>query len=301
MKQLSRRTAIRGIAAAIATASGPHIFPQSVEVEALVKNPGIQLYTVSKELNANVNGTLQALRKIGYEEVESAGFAGLSPDQFRNALGNAGIKCNSAHFLDIGEAEPEDMFEQANIVGVHYIVGSLLTKFNSKLGPDLSADDYKRMAEFYCQLGFKAKKAGLQFAYHNHNSEFKEVDKGKIGYDLFVEETDSELVKLELDCGWMMIAGKNPVDYFRRFPNRYRMIHIKDFVKTRIPNFSRKPEAIPQSVVLGTGFIQYEPILKAALKNGVEHFYVEQEPPFVGMTAMEAAAGDYEYLTSLSK
>ena len=79
------------------------------------------------------------------------------------------------------------------------------------------------------------------------------------------------------------------------------MLHIKDFLRPDKLSTSTKGDERPQGTVLGTGFIQYRPILTAAKEAGVEHFYVEQEPPFIGMTAMDAATRDYQYLESLSK
>jgi sugar phosphate isomerase/epimerase len=256
---------------------------------------------VDKELKADVEGTLQKVRAIGYLEVETAGFGGLSAKAFRAALGNAGLKCNSAHFFNFGSADPGPLFEEANTLGVHYTVTSAMSRFTDKpAGQVVGADDYKAMAGFCNDLGRKAKQAGLQLAYHNHNTEFKDLGQGKTGYDIFIENTDADLVKLELDCGWMVAAGHSPAEYFHRYPNRYRMVHIKDFVKPAKPSTSLASQDVPQGTVLGTGYIDYRPILKAAKVAGVEHFYVEQEPPFIGMTALEAATRDYAYIHALS-
>ena len=303
MGLISRRKAIQsGIAAGVGATGFSNAFTKPLWAEPIVTFPGIQLYTVDKELKADVGTTLLSLQKIGYREVEGAGFAGLNAKQFRVALDNAGLKCDSTHFFNFGDADPSLLFEQANLLGVHYTVSSLMSRFSRKpAGVEMNVDDYKAMADLCNQLGAAAKHAGLQFAYHNHNSEFKDLGNGKLGYDVFVEATDAELVKLELDCGWMIAAGQNPIDYFKRYPTRYRMVHVKDFVRPDRPSTSLEHDERPQGTVLGTGFIQYKPILTAAKAAGVEHFYVEQEPPFIGMTAMEAAARDYHNLESISK
>jgi sugar phosphate isomerase/epimerase len=303
MRLISRRKAIQsGIATGIGATGFSKVFTKPLWAEPIVTFPGIQLYTVGKELEADVSSTLLSLQKIGYREVEGAGFAGLSPKQFRVALDNAGLKCKSTHFFNFGDADPNLLFEQANLLGVHYTVSSLMSRFSRKpAGVEMNVDDYKAMADLCNQLGASARHAGLQFAYHNHNSEFKDLGNGTLGYDVFLEATDAELVKLELDCGWMIAAGQNPIEYFKRYPGRYRMVHVKDFVRPDKPSTSIKHDERPQGTVLGTGFIQYKPILTSAKAAGVEPFYVEQEPPFIGMTAMEAAARDYQYLESLSK
>jgi sugar phosphate isomerase/epimerase len=300
MQLMTRRAMFKqGLMVAAAAAVSAAV-PHSLWGEPLVTVPGIQLYTVDRELKADVEGTLTKVRAIGYREVETAGFGRLSAKAFRAALGNAGLKCNSSHFFNFGDGDPSAIFDQANTLGVRYVVSSFIGKFaHNRTGGEAGPDEYKAMADFFNQLGTSAKKAGLQLAYHNHNGEFKDLGQEKTGYDIFVEATDPELVKLELDCGWMVVAGHNPVDYFKRYPNRYRMIHIKDFVKTTKPSFSLAKA--PQGTVLGTGYIKYKPILVAAKAAGVEHFFVEQEPPFIGTTAIEAATKDYRYLESISK
>ncbi|WP_051978967.1 sugar phosphate isomerase/epimerase family protein [Edaphobacter aggregans] len=301
MRPISRRKAIKtGIATATA-AIFTEVFPKSLWAKPLVTSSGIQLYTVDKELKADVEGTLKKVKAIGYEEVEAAGFAGLSAKQFRVALDGAGLKCASTHFFNFGGSDPGPLFEQANALGVHYTVSSMMGNFpNKPSGSEMGVEGYKALAEYCNQLGEKAKQAGLQFAFHNHNTEFKDLGRGKVGYDVLVEATDPNLVKLELDCGWMVAAGHNPIDYFKRYPNRYRMVHIKDFVRPAQPSTSLKRDEVPQGTVLGTGYIKYKPILLAAKAAGVEHCYVEQEPPFIGTTAFEAATKDYEYIRSLS-
>jgi sugar phosphate isomerase/epimerase len=302
IKPITRRTLIRMSTATIAGLPIVDSFTSPLWAEPLVPYPGIQLYTVDKELKADVNGTLKAIHSIGYKEVEGAGFAGLSPKQFRTALDSAGLKCNTTHFFNFGNGDPSTIFDQANTLGVKYVVSSFIEKFgHNKTGGVAGPDEYKAMAEFFNQLGTSAQKAGLQLAYHNHNTEFKDLGQGKIGYDIFLAATDPNLVKLELDCGWMVAAGHNPIDYFRRHPNRYRMLHIKDFAQTAHPSTSLESSFVPQGVVLGTGYIKYKPILVSAKTAGVEHFFIEQEPPFIGTTAIEATAMDYQYLESISK
>lgn len=300
MRQISRRRAIKAGVATASAAMFTEVFPKSLWAKPLVTSPGIQLYTVDKELKADVEGTLKKVKGIGYVEVEAAGFAGLSAKQFRAALDGAGLKCASTHFFNFGSAEPGALFEEANVLGVHYTVSSMMSNFPNKSAGEMGVEGYKALADYCNQLGQKAKQAGLQFAFHNHNTEFKDLGQGKIGYDVLIEATDPDLVKLELDCGWMAAAGHDPIDYFKRYPNRYRMVHIKDFVRTAQPSMSLKRDEVPQGTVLGAGYIKYKPILLAAKAAGVEHFYVEQEPPFIGTTAFEAATKDYEYVRSLS-
>ncbi len=268
--------------------------------------PGIQLYTVGADMQKDPPGTLRALRQIGYVNVESAGFGKLSPADFRKAIDDAGLKCPSAH-LQFSSADPGPLFDQAHALGVQYVVSSVLTTqpFGKSMLEAIralssqTADDFKSNAALANSIAGKAKAAGLQYAYHNHNFEFRDLGAGKTGYDILLAETDPELVKFELDCGWMCAAGKSPVDYFRRYPTRYRMIHVKDFVKGPATTDLMGPNR-PTGTELGRGFIDYRPIFAAAGAAGVQYYFSEQEPPFTDMSALAAAKVDYDYMHAIS-
>ena len=186
---------------------------QSVLGETTAAPLGIQLYMVGSELQADPIGTLKKIRAIGYQHVESFSLAGLAAAEFRKALDDADLKCHSSHLvLNVDDLSP--LFAQGNTLGATYAVSSILLPYNenvqlkdilSKLS-QLTLDDFKKMAAEANHVGEKAKAAGLQYAYHNHNFEFKDYG-GQTGYDLLLKETDPALVKLELDCGWMTIGG----------------------------------------------------------------------------------------------
>jgi sugar phosphate isomerase/epimerase len=257
---------------------------------------GLQLYTVGADLQKDTAGTLRQVRSIGYKEVETAGFAGLTAKQFRAALDDAGLSCHSAH-VQMVSPDLGPVFDDAHAIGAHYVVSSALFPPNPGHLPTL--DDYKTLAARLNDIGRKAKETDLQYAYHNHNFEFREQDGKAIGYDVLLKETDPALVKFELDCGWMIAAGYSPVEYFQRYPTRYKMIHVKDFVRGGKVSTSLSKELRPQGTELGRGHIDYKPILSAAAKIGVRYYYVEQEPPFPEMPALDAAKVDYNYLRGL--
>jgi len=280
--------------------------PQLLRAEPSGRALGIQLYTVAAELASDLPGTLQALHKFGYRFVESAGFQNLSAKDFRKALEVAGLRCPSAH-LHFTAADPGPLLEDAQAVGAHYAVSSILIAKpwetpGSDFGKTLSSltlDDFRKTAELANRIGAKAKQAGLQYVYHNHNFEFRDQGNGQIGYDLLLKGTDPELVKFELDCGWMVAAGYSPVSYFQKYPNRYRMIHVKDFLLTAKPTTNLIGADRPKGTELGKGHIDYKPIFAAAGPAGVEYFFSEQEPPIVGMTELEAAKVNYDYMHAL--
>jgi sugar phosphate isomerase/epimerase len=269
--------------------------PQFARGKPLGKHPGIQLYTINEAMRADPAGSLKRLRQIGFLEVESAGFGGLSAKQFRGLLDDAGVSCPSAHL----QFDPDNLdraFADAHALGATYAVSSIARSLvlgpkapKDALGTGMSLDEAKRTAELANRIGESARRAGLQFTYHNHNFEFVDSGGGAIGYDLLLRETDPQLVKFEIDCGWMIFAGHDPVAYFKQYPHRFPMIHIKDF----LPPAGNGPM---RGAELGRGAVDYKPIFAAAAKAGLQHYFVEQEGPFARMSPLEAAQVDYDYL-----
>ncbi len=294
MRPISRRQFLqRGTVAAATLAATSLARPASAT--PLGQPIGLQLYTVGDALQKDVSGTLTQLNTIGYRSVETAGFAGLTGKQFRAALDAAGLICYSAH-LQMNTPDLGPVFDDAHAVGAHFAVCSAI--FPSTASSPPSLDDFKKLAALLNDIGQRAKQAGLQYAYHNHNFEFRPFADGKFGYDTLLAETDPSLVDFELDCGWMVAAGHNPVEYFQKYPHRYKMLHIKDFVAGSKISTSLTIDR-PQGTELGRGYIDYKPIFAAAAKTDVVHYYVEQEPPFPDMTSLEAAKVDYDYLLQL--
>ena len=134
-----------------------------------------------------------------------------------------------------------------------------------------------------------AQKEGIQFGYHNHYIEFHEHD-GFLPYDLLLKETDPKLVTMEMDCGWVVIGGHKPEEYLTRYPERYSMLHVKEF---KLEGW--KPGMEPVSTEMGRGSIDYASIFAAAKKARIRHIFVEQEA-FPDMPGMEALKTDAEWL-----
>jgi sugar phosphate isomerase/epimerase len=199
---------------------------------------GIQLYTVGSDFSKDPPGTLKQVAQIGYTEVETAGFANLSPTQLRDLLKETGLRAPSAH-LRFGIDDTGKLLDDAKALGAEYAVSSvLMAKPPQAAGGvagflksinQLQADDFKAIAGLANEIAGKAKAAGLQYAYHNHNFEFRDLGGGLTGYDILLRETDPALVKFEADTGWMKVAGADPVALLRKYPQRYVMLHIKDF------------------------------------------------------------------------
>lgn len=259
--------------------------------------PGIQLYSVGDALRADTPGTLKALRAIGYRVVETHALGRYSSRDFRRLLDDNGLTCVSCH-LGLSGGNNGAQFEIANILGASYAGSGGL--FGAIGANPATADEaaFHKMARLANEIGGQAKRAGLGFALHNHNMEFRPMA-GATGFDLLLRETDPALVGIEMDCGWVRVAGADPVRYLRAHPGRFPLLHIKDFQQ---PSGPRTTPGGPPGAPLGQGFIDYRPIFAAAAAiggGGVKQYFVEQEPPYRDFTALEAARTSYAYLARL--
>jgi sugar phosphate isomerase/epimerase len=286
------------------------MFPQLSRASALGLPPGIQLYSVREDFAKDVPGTLRQLREIGYLEVETAGFGKYSAKEFRQLLDDAGLKAPSAH-LKLTPTTIESLLDDANVIGAHFATSSSLETAihppnTATLPPGqravmapLGSDEFKKLAAVMNDLGTKTKAAGLQYAYHNHNYEFEKMPDGSYGYDILMNETDKDLVKFEIDCGWMCAAGADPVVYMTNHPGRVKMIHVKEFQPISAPSISLSGPTRPKGTDLGQGFISYKRIFAAGKKAGVEHAFSEQEDPFP-VSQMASAKAAYAFLQASS-
>lgn len=269
---------------------------------------GIQLYTVNADLMKDPAATLHKIAEIGYTEVETAGFGKLTAAQFADLVKAAGLHAPSAHLM-FGMADTGKLLDDAKALGVQYVVSSILPPRPLDAGGNMkgllqilnsmTADDFKQTAARANEIAKKARAVGLQYAYHNHNFEFRDLGDGQNGYDILLRETDSSLVKFEADTGWMRVAGADPVRYLTRHPNRFVMLHIKDFKNMTKPVTTLMFSGGPTPTELGRGQVDLKAIVATGRKIGVKHMFVEQEPPFKEMSPLEAAAVDFKVLHSL--
>jgi len=311
-KSRSRRAFLKTTAAIAAT------FP-AMKMQAAQQNLpiGLQLYTVGKEMDADPFGTLKKVAAVGYQTVELSPLAKVPLADLKKGLDDVGLKNPAGHYLlqdlmsklDQNIESAHQLGQQYMIVTVPWIADPSHIKADPAAGPmgfflavlqSLTLDDWKWNAEQFNKVGEQIKKAGLQLGYHNHNFEFRSYG-STTGYDEFIRLTDPSLVKLELDCGWMTVAGHDPITYLTKYPDRYRSLHIKDFRKGFTPTtvLGAQGPSAPVPTELGRGAIDYRAILQTAGQGGVQWMFVEQEPPFTEMTALEAIQVDYDYLRKL--
>ena len=232
---------------------------------------GIQLYTVRDMMGESPEKTLEMLARIGYSQLESAGYQdrkyyGMSPADFRSLMEDNGLSMPSGHYTtgrvnDFGVMTTswDAAVEDARAVGQKYMACAYLFPEERK-----TIDQYKELTDLLNKCGEACKKAGIQFTYHNHDFELIELD-GEMPYDILLNQTDPDLVKMELDLYWVTKAGHDPIDMFAKSPGRYPLWHVKDMDQEG--NFAP----------VGTGTIDFKRIFSASRKAGLKHFFVEQD------------------------
>jgi len=294
---------------------GAHLLGRKAMAAGSLNRPlGLQLYTVGPEFDKDPFGTLQKVAAVGYREVELSPMSKVPLKDIKKGLADNGLKNPSGHYMvpDLME-HLQEKIDSAKDMGQEYMICTVPwaadpSRFQAanqmemflKMLNGLTLDDWKWNAEQFNKLGEQVKKAGLQLGYHNHNFEFRKI--GDVtGYDEFLRLTDPELVCLEMDCGWVTVAGQDPVAYLTKYPSRYRLLHVKDFKKgftqTTTLGAGEKEGVVPTE--LGRGAIDYTKILAAASSGNIRAMFVEQEPPFKEMPALEAIKVDFDYLHHL--
>jgi sugar phosphate isomerase/epimerase len=261
---LTRREFVGGAAAGLAvSALETRVFAKSSD-----RPLGVQLYTVRSLVQNDLPGTLAAIRKIGYQTVETfVAEYKMSAKDLRQAILNAGLIVPSAHF---GYDDFESRLDYAKELGAEYVVCSSIPKTIAN-----SADGYKRAADQYNAWGAKAKTMGLKFGFHNHNAEFQDFG-GVTGFDVLIKNTDPSLVQWQMDCYWVAQAGHDPVALFRQHGKRIQSLHLKD----RKPNVTTSVETGPAAAhftEVGNGTLDWPAILHLADKFHVPYMYVEQD------------------------
>jgi sugar phosphate isomerase/epimerase len=262
-----------------------------------VRRIGLQLYTIGDALRADFDGALRTVSAIGYRSVESnLNLAGRDASELKQAFSALGLAWQSAHIAgDELRSGLDKSIETARRVGLEYLVCAfppVPASFKDAIA-GMSLDDWKANADLFNRIGERTRAAGIQFAYHNHNLEFRLYD-GVSGYDTLLSRTYPSLMKLELDCGWMVSAGLDPVAYLDRYPGRYAMLHLKDLRADHTPNTGLKMVGTE----VGKGIIAWPRLLRAAAKAGIGGLYVEQEPPFA-VSSLNSVRESFAYLSSI--
>lgn len=246
-------------------------------VRADMADIGLQLYTLRSVLADDFAGTLERVADVGYVNLEFAGYYDHSPAEIKGMLDDLGLVARAGHF-GLGELEDDAgaVIDGAATLGMEYvIVPSLPGELRSSL------DGYRSVASTFNELGEQCREAGLQFGYHNHSFEFEAVD-GQLPYDILLDETDEDLVVMELDIAWITNAGQDPLAYFDRYPGRFHLWHVKDITEGG------------ELADVGDGRIDWPTLFEHAEQSGLRYGIVEHDRP--GDDPVASIAASYAYL-----
>jgi len=283
MSFISRRTFMKtsGAVAAVACMN------EGLAASPLRLPVGLQLYSVRDLLPKDFDGTLRMVRAAGYTEVEAAGYYDRTAIEFRGAVDKAGLRCISTHHpLGVLRPRLDELIEFANRANIDYIICSSSVRRDPTLTGPLTLDDWRWSASEFNRIGEKVKAAGMTFGYHNHGPEF-DSESGLVFYDELLRLTDPNLVVFELDCGWVATTKFSAVDYLKKTPERFPLLHVKDM--------TREANREYHSTEMGRGVVDYRPILRAA--TGLKHYFIEQEEFDIDIN--EALREDSEYIQKL--
>lgn len=288
----------------------------------LISDIGIQLFSVPHLLEKNLVDGLGILADMGYSKLElygpfhfsatsakerwksltprlgfsGSGFFGETAESFKSILNDLQLTVPSVHTdLETLENHLDDLARAADVIGFEYVGLPAIPPENRT-----SMEDYKKTADLFNEIGKNARELGLKFAYHNHGYGLVEME-GQVPLKYLIENTDPEWVFLEMDLFWTAAGNADPVEYLNAYPNRYRLMHVKDMKERK--SFSgdggdpaQWMELFPNMCSAGDGVLDLESIISIARKNGVKHFIVEQDMVSEPEIALRRS---FEYLKSL--
>ncbi len=260
---------------------------KKVAATQLRKQFGLQLYTLRDVFPKDPKGVLKQLADFGYNYVESFEFDkgiywGMTNKEFKKYLTDLGMDMHSSHCDTTKDFERKAA--EAAEIGVEYLIYPYL-------GRQKTLDEYKKFTERLNELGGLAKKAGIKFAYHNHDYSFQKIE-GVYPQDLFMSMTDASLVDFQMDEYWVVTAGEDPLAWMKKYPDRFKLCHIKD----RKANVAATE--VFASCNLGDGMIDYKTIVSGSMDYGMKYLVVEQEL-YDNSTSMKSTEANAQYMKKL--
>lgn len=252
---------------------------------------GIVSYTYREEFKEDVPATLDKIKELGFDNIEISNLFGITAKEFRQLLDERGIVCTSYGVgYDYLLENTDQAAEDAKTLGADYVRVAWITH-----EPPFDLEDAKKAVKDFNKVGKALSDQGLTFCYHNHGYEFRPYKKGTF-FDYIVENTNPEHVGFELDILWAFHPGQDPAQLIKKYPDRFKLMHVKDLKKGVKGDFSG---STPQEndVALGTGQIDIASVWEAAKESQIEYFYIEDESPHIDTQVPQSL----DYLKSLEK
>ena len=308
--------------------AGAILIPDAIRARAsnykykLLDKIGVQLFSLPSALETDFSGTISSLKKMGFSEIElygpypfsaqsakdrwasitpmlgfsGSGYFGKTDKEVKAIFNKHEMQIPAMHTdLDTLENKMDSLGDAAKVLGFEYVILPAIPEERRA-----TLDDYKKMADTFNHIGAQAKKVGVKFAYHNHGYGFSEID-GQIPLHLILDNTDPDLVFLEMDLFWTIAGKADPISYLEKYSGRYRAMHVKDMKELKTfsgdgGNPKQWMELFPNMTSAGSGVIDLKSIIPAAKKHGVKHFFIEQD---MVQNPEVALKNSHDYLSSL--
>jgi sugar phosphate isomerase/epimerase len=279
---IDRRKFLKGSVAALAAAAmAPEIF--SMPQGKKLRNFGFISGIIDKELKGDWKSVLKQVASFGYTEFETGRFLGDSPAKFLKFCKDIALRPVAGGITFNGnDNDLAKDFEMLHKLKMQYAV----TYWPWYTGGPFTLDDCKKSAERLNYLGKKCSENGVIFCWHNHNKEFIQMEQG-LPFDFIMNNTDSTLVKCEIDIYWVRKGGADPLAMLRKYKGRYAILHIKDMAAGESQDFECP----------GSGIIDFVPIFREAELQGINHHMVERDNVQDGLACLKSSA---QYLKNIS-
>jgi sugar phosphate isomerase/epimerase len=249
------------------------------------KSGGMTLYTVRNEMGKDPKATLKEVADLGYKYIEAVDykdgkFYGMAPAEFKSYLKSLGLKPISVHMGSMTLDNADKLVADVKAAGFKYFIAPVppmgMFKFDPKTRKLGMEGSMEQLAEILNTIAHKAKDAGLEFLYHNHDFEFQPNKDGVVPIDYLLEKLDPKYVNFQMDLYWVTKAGADPVAYFQKYPGRFKIWHVKDM------------DEQGRFAPVGQGKIDFARILANKKLSGMKYYIVEQDMVFDGMQPLEA-------------
>lgn len=240
---------------------------------------GVQLYTVRERMKTNVDQTLEQVAKIGYKEVEFAGYHGRSAKDIRAILDANGLTSPSAHSAAMPAIRNRfaQVIDEAATIGHRYVICASIPR------QEMTADGYRKVADEFNRAGEQAAKAGIKVGFHNHSDDLSPLG-DTTGFDILLSECDPRVTSMQMDIFWLIKGGQDPLAYFAKYPGRFYSVHVKDMA------------ANGSMVDVGAGQIPFGRYFAQSKQAGIQHYFVEHDDPTDPMASL---AIGYRHLAAL--
>jgi sugar phosphate isomerase/epimerase len=227
--------------------------------------------------------------------VETAGTYNLTAEQFAAELKQRGLKAVGGHWgYDLLKKDINAVIRDAKTLGVKYVICPFpKTTKDRKVTEEIAHE----MAADFNQWGAACKAAGLKFGFHAHGLEFRPTaaGNGEVIFDILARETKPDLVCYEMDVFWVFHAGQDPAKLLAKYPGRWQLMHVKDIRKGAVTGLATGSAAPIDNVAVGTGQINWPEVLRAARKDNVQYYFIEDETP----TPLQCIPDSLKYLRAL--